>query len=108
MAALLRTFAVRAMLVAGLALAAASPALAQSGAPDDDAAPSPVPNGNDCAGVIARWQDFSGRESQGGHMDESVYNQIQNDIDRASHLCEAGQDAQARRLVADSKRKHGY
>ena len=108
MAAILRTFAVRAMLGAGLALAAASPVLAQFGASGDDAAPSPVPNGNGCAGVIARWQEFSGRESQGGHMDEAVYNQIQNDIDRAS--CPASQrwDAQARRLVTDSKRKHGY
>lgn len=108
MAACLRIFAVRAMLGAGLAFAAVAPALAQFGAPGDEDAPSPVPDGNGCAAVIARWQEFSGRESQGGHMDESVYNQIQNDIDRASHLCEAGQDAQARKLVVESKRKHGY
>ena len=103
---LLRTLTVRAALGLGLALAAVAPAPAQTD--PDEAAPSPVPNGNDCAGVIARWQDFSGRESQGGHMDLAVYNQIQNDIDRASGLCQAGQDAQARRAVAESKRKHGY
>ena len=108
MASLLRTFAARAVLGAGLAVAALSPAFAQFGTPDDEAAPSPVPDGNGCAAVIARWQEFSGRESQGGHMDEAVYSQIQNDIDRASHLCEAGQDAQARRLVTESKRRHGY
>lgn len=96
------TVGLRALLALGLL---AAPALAQT-APDEDA--PPLPDGNDCAAVIARWQDFSGRETKGGHMDESVYNQIQNEIDRADHLCQAGQDAQARRAVAESKRRHGY
>lgn len=100
----LRILAVRAAVGLGLTLAIVAPALAQD-APDED---PPVPNGNGCAAVVARWQDFSGRENKGGHMDDSVYNQIQNEIDRASHLCEAGQDAQARRAVAESKRRHGY
>lgn len=90
----------------GLALTVAASASAQT-APDDEPSPA-VPNGNGCAGAVARWQEFAGRESQGGHMDEAVYNQIQNEIDRASHLCEAGQDAQARKAVAESKRRHGY
>ena len=109
MASRFPTVALRALpaLALGLGLLAAAPALAQDDDPPPDA-PNPVPNGNDCAGVIARWQDFSGRESKGGHMDDSVYSQIQNEIDRASHLCEAGQDAQARRAVAESKRRHGY
>lgn len=97
-----RTLAVRAALGLGLALAAAAPASAQTD-PDEAA-----PQGDGCAAVIARWQDFSGRESQGGHMDDSVHTQIQAEIDRASRLCGAGQDAQARRAVAESKRKHGY
>lgn len=92
-------------LALGFLAAGAAPAPAQD---DDPPAADPVPNGNGCAGLIARWQDFSGRENQGGHMDTSVYDQIQNEIDRASHLCEAGQDAQARRAVAESKRRHGY
>ena len=65
-----------------------------------------VPDG--CSGAIARWQETAGRESQGGHMDVSVYDQIQNEIARAATLCEAGQDAQARRLVAGSRHRHGY
>ena len=103
---LLRTLTVSAALGLGLAFSAAAPAPAQTD--PDEAAPSPVPNGNHCASAIARWQDFSARENQGGHMDLSVFNQIQNEIDRASGLCQAGQDAQARRAVAESKRKHGY
>ena len=97
MATILRTSALRAALGAGLTLAAVPPALAQA-APDDDG----------CAGVIARWREFSARENDGGHMDQPVFDQIQADIDRASRLCEAGQDAQARRLVTGSRRRHGY
>ena len=61
-----------------------------------------------CSGAIARWQETAGRESEGGHMDLSVYDLIQNEIARAATLCEAGQDAQARRLVAESRHRHGY
>jgi hypothetical protein len=102
----LRTLAAWATLGLGLAFAAAAPASAQDD--PDEAAPSPLPTGNGCAAVVARWQDFSGQEEKGGHMDDSVYKQIQAEIDRASQLCEAGQDAQARRAVAESKRRHGY
>ena len=102
----LRTLAGGAALGLCLVLAAATSAVAQD---DPDAgAPSPLPSGNGCAAVVARWQAFAGEESRGGHMDDSVYNQIQAEIDRASHLCEAGQDTQARRAVTESKRKHGY
>ena len=102
----LRTLAGRAALGLLLGLGAATTVAAQDD--PDGGAPSPLPSGNGCAAVVASWQEFSGEESRGGHMDESVYNQIQNEIDRASHLCEAGQDAQARRAVTESKRKHGY
>ena len=106
MAARLSLVALGALLTLG-PLAAASPALSQDVSPDD--APSArAPEGDDCAGVIARWQDFAGRENRGGHMDTSVYSQIQGETDRADRLCQAGQDAQARRLVAESKRRHGY
>ena len=101
----LRTLAGGAALGFCIALAASTTAVAQDD-PDGDA-PS-LPSGNGCAAVVARWQAFSGEESRGGHMDDSVYNQIKTEIDRASQLCEAGQDAQARRAVTESKRKHGY
>ena len=44
----------------------------------------------------------------GGNVGLKVYNQIQNEIDRAAALCAAGQDAAARKLVAASKARHGY
>jgi hypothetical protein len=106
--AIFRTFALRTTLGLGRTLAAVAPAPAQDAEPPDGEAPATVPDGNGCAGTIARWQGMAGRENTGGHMDQAVYDQIQNEIDRASHLCEAGQDAQARKLVAQSMRRHGY
>ena len=67
-----------------------------------------LPDGRGCAGEIARWQALQGNDYAGGNVSLRVYNQIQNEIDRASTLCEAGQDAQARKLVAESRRRHGY
>ncbi len=43
-----------------------------------------------------------------GHVAQSVYNQIKRDTDAASHVCEAGRDAEAKSMVAASQRRHGY
>ena len=67
-----------------------------------------LPDGNGCAGAIARWQAEQGNDYASGNVSLQVYNQIQNEIARAGAACEAGQDAQARRMVADSRRRHGY
>ncbi len=67
-----------------------------------------LPDGNGCAGEIARWQAVQGNDYGGGNVSLKVYNRIQNEIDRASTLCETGQDAQARKLVVESRRRHGY
>ena len=67
-----------------------------------------LPDGNGCAGAIARWQAEQGNDYASGNVSLQVYNQIQNEIDRAAAACQAGQDAQARKMVADSRRRHGY
>ncbi len=67
-----------------------------------------LPDGNGCSGEIARWQAVQANDYAGGNVSLQVYNQIQNEIARAATLCEAGQDAQARRVVADSRKRHGY
>ena len=41
-------------------------------------------------------------------VDSSVFEQIKVEIAKAADACRAGQDAQARALVAASKHKHGY
>lgn len=71
-------------------------------------APARAQQDGDCAAAVDSWQDFAARENQGGHMDTSVFEKIQAEIGRASALCQAGQDAQARRAVEESRRRHGY
>lgn len=88
--------AIPAVLLASLATTI--PVRAQTASPGDDG----------CMGAIEHWQSFAAEENQGGHMDLSVYNRIQNEIDRATALCQSGQDAQALKAIEGSKRRHGY
>ena len=67
-----------------------------------------LPDGNGCAGDVARWQAVQANDYAGGNVGLKVYNEIQNEIDRAAALCAAGQDAAARKLIAASKSRHGY
>lgn len=66
------------------------------------------PAGDGCEDVIGRWQEFAAKESQGGHMDASVYEKIQAEIGQATGMCRSGQDAQAVRMIEASKHRHGY
>ena len=43
-----------------------------------------------------------------GHVNQGVYNQIQNEIGEAESACSAGQEARALTLVHASKARHGY
>ena len=74
------------------------PVLAQTSSPDR----------NDCESAIDRWQDFAAKESQGGHMDDSVFNAIKTEIEQATEVCRSGQDARASKMVEASMRRHGY
>ena len=79
-------------------LAATVPAAAQATSPTDDG----------CASVIDQWQDFAARENRGGHMDPSVFETIQSEIGRATELCQSGHEAQAVKVIDQSRRRHGY
>lgn len=67
-----------------------------------------MPEGSGCAGDIARWQAIQGNDYSGGNIGLKVYNQIQNEIAQAVTLCQEGKDAQARKLIAASRSRHGY
>lgn len=103
----------RSLFAAGLLLTVTPPARAQD-APRGYAVQSHtppgfrMPDGAGCSGEVARWRAVQGNDYAGGNVSLKVYGQIQAEIDRAAAACEAGQDAQARRMVADSKRRHGY
>ena len=67
-----------------------------------------LPEGSGCAGDIARWKAIQSNDYASGNVNLKVYNQIQNEIDRASAVCQEGRDAEARKLVAASRARHGY
>ena len=67
-----------------------------------------MPEGSDCAAVIARYRAVQDNDLAMGHVVKSVYAQIKRETDAASAACAAGKDAEARRLVAASEQRHGY
>ena len=67
-----------------------------------------LPSGTGCSASIARWQAIQDNDLNSGHVGQSVYNQIQKDIEQASAACQAGKDAEAEAIVRASRARHGY
>jgi hypothetical protein len=67
-----------------------------------------LPEGSGCSGSIARYRAIMDNDLAMGHVNQGVYNQIQNEIGEAESACSAGQDARAVTLVHASKARHGY
>jgi hypothetical protein len=67
-----------------------------------------LPEGAGCSGDIARWQAIQDNDLRMGHVNQSVYDQIQREIAQAAAACQTGRDREARALVHASKARHGY
>ncbi len=67
-----------------------------------------LPEGSGCGGDIARYRAVMDNDLRMGHVNQSVYDQIQLEIAGADNVCKSGQDARARALVHASKARHGY
>ena len=67
-----------------------------------------LPAGGDCQAEIARYRAIQSNDLAMGHVAQSVYNQIKNEIAAAERECNAGRDAQARGMIIASKKRHGY
>ena len=101
----MRRFAALALILA------ASAALAQSDSPGRRLVTPPgfaLPEGGSCAGEIARYRAIQENDLAMGHVAQSVYNQIKNEIAAAERECAAGHDAQARAMIVASRKRHGY
>ncbi|MCX7898930.1 MAG: hypothetical protein N2444_02380, partial [Methylocystis sp.] len=68
----------------------------------------PSPEGSGCASAVARYRSVLDNDLAMGHVNRSVYDQIQGEISAASSSCAAGDDARAMSLLRASKSKHGY
>jgi hypothetical protein len=67
-----------------------------------------MPGGSGCAGDIARYRAVQDNDRALGHVNPSVYDQIQGEIAEAERACTAGDVAQANALLRASKARHGY
>ncbi|MBI1867147.1 MAG: hypothetical protein HYS06_02425 [Methylocystis sp.] len=107
----------RQMLLPLAALAALGLAGCNSGAaPADLAANAPnvapgdvrLPEGAGCSGAVARYRAITDNDLAMGHVNRSVYDQIQGEISDAASACSAGRDARAVSLLHASRARHGY
>lgn len=67
-----------------------------------------MPEGAGCSGDVARWNAIQQNDLQMGHVNKSVYDQIQSEIANASAACQAGRSAEASAMVRASRARHGY
>lgn len=73
--------------------------------------PSPaaqLPEGAACSNAIARYRSVMANDLSMGHVNQSVYDQIEGEISEASAACAGGQDAKSLALVRASRSRHGY
>jgi hypothetical protein len=67
-----------------------------------------MPQGEGCAGDIARYRAIQDNDLAMGHVAQSVYNQIKKEIAEAEAQCSEGHEAQARATILASRKRHGY
>jgi hypothetical protein len=67
-----------------------------------------LPDGSGCGGAIARYRAIMENDLSMGHVDKSVYGQIQQEIGEAESGCSGGQESRALSLLHASKARHGY
>lgn len=67
-----------------------------------------MPVGSGCQGEVARYRAVMSNDLAMGHVNQSVYNRVDRDIDQAEAACTAGRDADAVRMINAIKARHGY
>lgn len=67
-----------------------------------------LPEGAGCTGAVSRYRSIQDNDLSMGHVNRSVYDQIQKEIGEAEAACANGDDAKAQALLRASKARHGY
>ncbi|MBV9591235.1 MAG: hypothetical protein JO310_16685 [Hyphomicrobiales bacterium] len=67
-----------------------------------------LPGGGGCQGDVARFRAVMANDYQTGNVKISVYREINDEIDRADHLCAAGRGTEASALIHTTKSRFGY
>jgi hypothetical protein len=69
---------------------------------------SRLPQSGGCAGDITQFRALQESDLASGHLDKSVYDQIQTEIGEADQACAQGDTLRAQGLLRAAKQKHGY
>ncbi len=110
----MRPTALLALALAGAALAACNaprqtqPVIDPPGPPRPAPSALSLPEGASCAAPISRYNSVIENDLAMGHVNPTVYGQIQGEISEAAAACAAGQDGKATALLRASKARHGY
>jgi hypothetical protein len=67
-----------------------------------------APGGGGCSAEIARFRAVLKNDVDTGNVGQSVYTRATADLGRAESACAAGQDAQARSMLASTRSRYGY
>lgn len=85
-------------------VAASAPAL-EATAPTASAR---LPAGAACTKEIGHFQTIVRADLATGNVEQSVYDKIEGDLDRAAQACAAGRGGEAHAIIAGTKSAHGY
>ena len=66
------------------------------------------PAGAGCAGEVARTRGVIDNDLAAGQVNRRVHDRIAADLRAAETVCAAGREAEALRLVAATRARHGY
>jgi len=85
----------------------------QTGAPSAGSAsvtPSSfrMPDETGCKGEVDRYRAVMSNDLAMGHVNQSVYNRVEREIEQAEAACAAGRDAQAVSMINATKSRYGY
>src|SRR3954449_831699 len=69
---------------------------------------APLPAGAGCTAQIGRFRQVIENENRVGQVNPSVYRQVDAEVSRAEAACAAGRGAEAERMLATTKARHGY
>lgn len=67
-----------------------------------------LPEGSGCYGEIARFRAVMDNDLATGHVAKSVHERVTGEINQAAAVCQAGQDGQARSMIAATKTRYGH
>jgi len=67
-----------------------------------------MPEGSGCKGEIDRYRAVMSNDLSMGHVNQSVYNRVDQELGQAEAACAGGRDAEAVRMVKATKARHGY